>query len=86
MTAPQPEKKPAPQDWHPADVVAALRKAGWSMRRLAVHHGYSPTAFTTIATRPWPRAQAFIAAAIGVDPAAIWPSRYPTKSSSRRAA
>ena len=29
------------QDWHPADVKCALEKAGWSLRRLSRHHGYS---------------------------------------------
>lgn len=28
------------EDWHRADIVAALRKAGWSLRRLSRYHGY----------------------------------------------
>lgn len=29
-------------DWHRADVVAALKKAGWSVRALSVANGLSP--------------------------------------------
>lgn len=71
-------KKTSPQDWHRADIVAALRKRGWSLRRLSIHHGYrAPTQLTTALDRPWPKGQRLIAEAIGVDPAEIWPSRYP---------
>lgn len=70
-------KKTDLQDWHRADIVAELRKAGWSLRRLATHHGYAaPTTLTNALARPWPKGERIIAAAIGVDPATIWPSRY----------
>lgn len=65
------------QDWHRADIVCALRKAGWSLRRLSAHHGYaSPTTLTTALDRPWPKGERLIAEAIGVAPETIWPSRY----------
>lgn len=64
-------------DWHPADIVAALRKAGWSVRRLSAHHGYLKAGQLSEAiSRPWPKGEKLIAAAIGVLPEAIWPSRY----------
>lgn len=70
-------KKTALADWHRADVVAALRKAGWTVRKLAAHHGYaSHGALTSALGRPYPKAQRLIAEAIGVAPEAIWPSRY----------
>lgn len=70
-------KKPARLDWHRADIVAALRKAGWSLRRLSKHHGYaSGTTLTTALDRPWPKGERLIAAALGVAPQDIWPSRY----------
>jgi len=66
-----------PTDWHRADIVAALRKAGWSIRRLSMHHGYaSPTTLCHALNGPWPKGERLIAEAIGVDPAEIWPSRY----------
>ena len=65
-----------PHDWHPADVVAKLRKAGWSLSRLSVAHDYHPRTLTVALHRPWPRGEKLIAAAIGLRPHAIWPTRY----------
>lgn len=80
MTKRTSPKKASPKDWHRADIVAALRKAGWSLRRLATHHGYaSPTTLSVAMDRPWPKGQQLIADAIGIDPAKIWPSRYQDK-------
>lgn len=76
-------KKTSLQDWHRADIVAELRKAGWSLRRLATHHGYkAPTTLTNALARPWPKGERLIAEAIGIDPAQIWPSRYDRSASS----
>ena len=33
-----------PQDWHPADVLAALKKRGHTLAGLSVANGYHPTA------------------------------------------
>lgn len=87
MRTTRPPKKPAPQDWHPADIVAALRKAGWSLRRLSLHHGYADgsTLKNALAHR-WPKGQRLIAEAIGVRPEEIWPSRYPAEDTSAGAA
>jgi len=77
----KPAKKPALTDWHRADIVAGLRKAGWSVRQLAKHHGYASHGTLTVAlSRPFPKAQRLIAEAIGVSPELIWPSRYPNDS------
>lgn len=76
-------KKPALTDWHRADIVAAVRKAGWTLRKLSLHHGYADGGTLTKAMdRPWPKGERLIAAAIGVDPATIWPSRYRINHSS----
>lgn len=69
------EKKPA-MDWHPADIVAALRKEGWSMAELSRQAGLSSSTLKTALNRPYPKAENIIAAAIGVEPETIWPSRY----------
>lgn len=70
-------KKASLQDWHPAHVVAALRIAGWSLRKLSAHHGLSPTALKNALVKPWPKAERLIAEAIGeVKPWQLWPSRY----------
>lgn len=65
-----------PQDWHPADIKAALEKRGWSLRRLAAHHGYSPSMVIHALHKPYPNAERLIAAALDLTPEAIWPSRY----------
>lgn len=70
-----PKKQPS-QDWHRADIVAALHKAGWSLRQLSVQHGYKPTTLGTALVRPWPKGEGIIAAALGKPPQDIWPSRY----------
>lgn len=70
-------KKPALGDWHRADIKAAIEKAGWTLRRLSRHHGYkSPSTLTKALDGPWPKGERIIADAIGVEPEAIWPSRY----------
>lgn len=77
MTKQRAPKKTSLKDWHRADIVAELRKAGWSLRRLATHHGYaSPTTLTTALDRPWPKGESLIASAIGKQPETIWPTRY----------
>lgn len=63
-------------DWHWADVKAALEKRGLTLGRLADAHGYSEGGFSMVKRRPWPAAERIIADAIGVDVSEIWPSRY----------
>jgi Ner family transcriptional regulator len=65
-----------PTDWHPADVLAALKKRGQSLAGLSVAHGYHPTAAGKALKRPWPAIEAIIAAALDRAPEDIWPSRY----------
>ena len=86
MTKPASRKKTSPKDWHRADIVAAVRKAGWTLRRLALHHGYaSPSTLVTALERPWPKGERLVAEAIGVSPATIWPSRYRDRKNTTRA-
>jgi Ner family transcriptional regulator len=63
-------------DWHPADVLAALKKRGHNLARLSVAHGYHPTAAGKALKQQWPAMERLVAEAIGVSPQAIWPSRY----------
>jgi Ner family transcriptional regulator len=75
----QPSSDPGPPlktDWHPADVLAALWKRGYTFKALSIKHGYHPTAACKALKRPWPAMQEIIAEAIGVPPEMIWPSRY----------
>jgi Ner family transcriptional regulator len=43
MSTSATQKKTA-EDWHRADIVAAVRKAGWSLRKLSIGAGLSPSA------------------------------------------
>jgi Ner family transcriptional regulator len=63
-------------DWHPADVLAALKKRGYSLAGLSVAGGYHPTAAGKALKRSWPALEVLIAEAIGTTPQKIWPSRY----------
>ncbi|MTD32552.1 helix-turn-helix domain-containing protein [Paludibacterium denitrificans] len=75
MSALQAVKKTA-EDWHRADIVAALHKAGWSLRKLSEGAGLSAGTLKSALDRPYPKAEEIIATAIGVDAKEIWPSRY----------
>lgn len=63
-------------DWHPADILAALKKRGHSLAGLSVANGYHPTAAGKALKRPWPALEALVANALDRSPASIWPSRY----------
>lgn len=85
MTNPAAKKNAAPQDWHSADVVAAVRKAGWSLQQLGFANGYTHRSALALALRkPYPKAEAIIADALGVEPRVIWPSRYNTDGTTNR--
>ncbi|MFZ5510370.1 MAG: helix-turn-helix domain-containing protein [Pseudomonadota bacterium] len=71
-----PKKNTSPADWHPADVVAELRKRGTSLRQLALAHGYAPRSLNKALRSPWMRGERIIAAALRLRPRDIWPSRF----------
>lgn len=64
------------QDWHRADIRAALEKSGTSLRALSVAAGLSRDTLRNALVRPWPKGERLIAGAIGVAPEVIWPSSY----------
>jgi Ner family transcriptional regulator len=68
--------KKARLDWHPADVKAALEKAGWSVTRLAKSHGLTHGVVSRALRYPYRRGEMIVADALGLDPREIWPSRY----------
>lgn len=70
-------------DWHPADVVAALRKRHVSLRQLARDNDYAH--FSRVLSSPWLAAEHIVAKALGVRPEQIWPSRYLDPKSRERA-
>ena len=63
-------------DWPPADIVAELRKAGWTVRSLAIHCNITPTGLSRAMRESFPVNERRIADALNVHPQTIWPSRY----------
>ena len=70
------QKNATPKNWHRADIVAALKKKGWSLRALSIEAGLSPNTLRSALTAPYLKGERIIAAAIGVEPEEIWPERY----------
>lgn len=64
------------QDWHPADIIAALHKRGTSMAAVSREAGLASSTLANALSRPWPKGEWLIASALKVHPATIWPSRY----------
>lgn len=64
------------QDWHRADIVAALKKKGWSVSRLSHEAGLSKTTLYTALSKDYPKGEQIIAAALEVKPEEIWAKRY----------
>ena len=72
------------RDWSDQDVLRALYAAGWSFRRLALHHGVSPSTLRRALHQPYPRGEERIASALGIAPQQIWPSRYDSEGRPNR--
>lgn len=63
-------------DWHPADIIAALRKRGTTLAAVSRAAGLSSSTLANALTRPWPKGEWLIADRLEIHPAEIWPSRY----------
>ncbi|AWK40676.1 transcriptional regulator [Photorhabdus laumondii subsp. laumondii] len=63
-------------DWHPADIIAELRKRGTTLAALSRESGLNSSTLSNALIRPWPKGEKIIADKLGIDPLVIWPSRY----------
>lgn len=63
-------------DWHRADIVAALKKRGLSVRQLSRDAGLGENTLANALRSPWPKGEKIIADAIDMTPEQLWPSRY----------
>lgn len=63
-------------DWHPADIVAAIRKQELTLKELSIANGLTPRACATAMHRPYEKPEKVIANQLGLHPKEIWPSRY----------
>lgn len=64
------------KDWHPADILAALKKRGTSMAAVSRSAGLASSTLANALVRPWPKGEWLIANALSMHPSQIWPSRY----------
>lgn len=64
------------KDWHPADIISALKKKGTTLAAVSREAGLSSSTLSNALVRPWPKGEYLIAKAIGIEPQHIWPSRY----------
>lgn len=64
------------QDWHSADIIAALKKHGTSLSAVSRNSGLASSTLGNALYRHWPKGERLIADALGVTPEQIWPSRY----------
>ncbi|EOF5433720.1 helix-turn-helix domain-containing protein [Salmonella enterica] len=71
------------QDWHPADIIAALHKRGTSMAAVSREAGLASSTLANALSRPWPKGEWLIARALNTHPATIWPTRYAGKEDYR---
>lgn len=69
-------KKPSSQDWHKADILAAVKKTGSSVTKLSRLNNLSDSIVAQALLKPYPKSERIIAQHLGLTPQAIWPSRY----------
>ncbi|HEY3987034.1 helix-turn-helix transcriptional regulator [Cedecea sp.] len=69
------DKSTENNDWHPADIIAALRKKGTSLAAVSRKAGLASSTLANVLTRHWPKGERLIAEELGVSPEQIWPSR-----------
>ncbi|CDH33628.1 transcriptional activator of maltose metabolism (modular protein) [Xenorhabdus bovienii str. Intermedium] len=63
-------------DWHQADIIAALRKRGTTLAAVSRESGLSSSTLANTLSRPWPKGEWIIANYLEIHPSEIWPSRY----------
>ncbi len=62
--------------WHPQDIMAAVRKRGSSLQRLARENNFSRNAFNRALKERFPNAHTIIADFLGVSRGELWPAWY----------
>lgn len=55
------------KDWHPADIIAVLKKKGTTLSALSRQSGYAPSTMANALVRPWTKGELIIANALGVE-------------------
>lgn len=78
-----PKKTSLKEDWHRADIIAAVRKKGTTLYGLSRSLGYKRTTISNALYTPAPRYERLIAEFLDTTPQVIWPSRYHADGSPR---
>lgn len=79
-----PRRSPKP-GMHPADIVAAVKKAGTSLRQLGLSGGFGESTLRAALHKQHPRAQRLIAETIGKPLHEIWPQWFDANGAPIRA-
>ncbi len=70
------QKRKIKEDWHRADIIAAVRKTKTNLQQLSRRFGLGRTTLSNALYSPCPKYERLIAEQIGTVPQVIWPSRY----------
>ncbi|HGA2238643.1 TPA: helix-turn-helix domain-containing protein [Enterobacter roggenkampii] len=64
------------ENWHRADILAAIKKRGGTLAQLSRDNGLHERTLYNALERHWPKGERIIADFIGVPVSTIWPERY----------
>ncbi|MFM1254046.1 helix-turn-helix domain-containing protein [Yersinia enterocolitica] len=64
------------ENWHRADILAAIKKRGGSLAQLSRENGLHERTLYNALERHWPKGEKIIADYIDVAVHVIWPERY----------
>lgn len=70
------ETKNTATNWHRADIIAELKKRGWTLRSLADAGNVSYNTLKTVFDKSYPKMERLVANAIDVPPEVIWAARF----------
>ncbi|WP_457998660.1 helix-turn-helix domain-containing protein [Klebsiella michiganensis] len=64
------------ENWHRADILAAIKKRGGTLAQLSRDNGLHERTLYNVLERHWPKGEKIISDFIGVPVRTIWPERY----------
>lgn len=64
------------ENWHRADILAAIKKRGRTLAQLSRDNGLHERTLYNALERHWPKGEKIISDFIGVPVCSIWPERY----------
>lgn len=70
------EQNASTENWHRADILAAIKKRGGTLAQLSRDNGLHERTLYNALERHWPKGEKIISDFIGVPVSTIWPERY----------